>query len=164
MIVDIFAYRMKKVSLHEGHIYLPWSHITHTRSNLQNLPGLHIQKLQKWIKIHWNIAHSICMNINLPGLTRIGHNWHLLPRNKNGNQGKEGKLQERFHGGKRSCFFFSKKKNCSVSSLCKIKLHVVDPQSPAFCFFVSPAGVLLEDSLHVLGLPSLFASFGLGVP
>lgn len=66
--------------------------------------------------------------------------------------------------GEKEVVFFFQKKNCSDSSLCKIKLHVVDPQSPAFCFFVSPAGVLLEDSLHVLGLPFLFASFGLGVP
>jgi hypothetical protein len=42
------------------------------------------------------------MNINLPGLTRIGHNWHLLPLNENGNQGKKGNSKINSRGQKGS--------------------------------------------------------------
>lgn len=80
------------------------------------------------------------MNINLPGLTRIGHNWHLLPLNENGNQGKKGNSKINSRGQKGS-----KKKTFFDYSICKIKLSDVDLPWSAFSYlFCSSAGVLYE--------------------
>lgn len=152
MLMYIFVYRMKRVSLHEHHSLSTFKSYHTYYKQFTEFARFAYTEIAKWIKIHWNIPHSICTNINLPGLTRIGHNWHLLPLNKNSNQGKEGKLQEKFHGAKRKWerTFFD-------YSVCKIKLSVVDLTCSAFCFlFCSPAGVLFEGSFCFLGFPSLF--------
>lgn len=84
----IFIYLMIKISLHEGHS-LSTLKLYHTYyKQFTEFVRFAYTGIAKWIKIHWNIEHSKCIYINLPGLTGIGRNQHLPPLNKNYNQEK----------------------------------------------------------------------------
>ena len=86
-------------------VYILWSCITHTISDLQNLSFVYT-RIAKWLKMHWNIECLKCLHINLPGFTGIGHNQHLPAWNKNYNQEKGDKPKKRGEIKKKFSYYF----------------------------------------------------------